>query len=152
MDWRAVLAGVGASVAYLLLLAGFPGTETVRLGGVPLVLATGLIAGATAGRLAPSARVGGWHGLCSGSLAGGLFAGSFWYLLALPARPPGVYYGLNYLLAVSAGQFPVVATHGPLVVALLAGVGWAGIAVCGLYAGTRAPQRHGGFIDPGHPR
>lgn len=102
--------------------------------------------------LSARARVLPRRGLLAGSLAGGLFALAFWYLLTLPARPPGVFYGLNYLLARAAGPVPVVATHGSLVVAVLAGVAWGGIAACGLYAGSRAPLRTGGLIEPGRPR
>ncbi|WP_255195527.1 hypothetical protein [Halorarius litoreus] len=140
-DWRAVVTGTGAATAYLAFLAFFPGLTGVRLEGVPLVLGTGLVAGAAAGiRADRGPQVGAWHGLLAGSLAGALFAVTlvsvFWSNL-----PFGVFHGLNYVLAVSAGRFPVVATHGPAVVAGIAGGGWAAIAALGLLAGRQAPLR-----------
>lgn len=140
-DWRAVAAGGAVAGGYLLLLATVPGLESARLAGVPLVLGAGLLAGATAGLAVDDGpRVGAWHGLLAGSLAGGLFAVAFVAVLSGNVAG-GVFHGLNYVLATSAGEFPVVATHGTLVVGVLAGTGWAVIAALGLFAGSRAPQR-----------
>lgn len=153
MNWRAVAGGVTSALVYLGVLA-LPVFEGMRWTGVPLVLATGLVAGAAAGLIADGGpRAGGRHGLLSGAGAGGCFAGAFWLAfdptIPPPGRPPGVFYGLNYLLATNAGRFPAVAAHGPLVVAGLALAGGAGIALLGLYAGRKAPQREGrGLIEP----
>lgn len=140
-DWRAVGLGVAAATVYLGVLAFTPGLDDVRLMGVPLVLATGLVAGAAAaiGTGQEPAR-GAWHGLLAGSVSGALFAVTLVVVFS-ENLPFGVFHGLNYVLAVSAGRFPVVATHGSLVVAAIAGIGWAGIAGLGLYAGRAAPKR-----------
>lgn len=149
-EWRAVGVGFAAGTAYLAVLAFLPGLRALRWSAVALVLGTGLVAGAAAGLAAgggpdapstPAAvREGGWHGLLAGSLSGGLFAAAFVGALRMNTHL-GVFFGLNYLLATSAGRFPVVATHGELVVAALAGLGWSVIAALGLYAGLRAPER-----------
>ncbi|WP_255149145.1 hypothetical protein [Halorarius halobius] len=140
-DWRAVAVGAVAAAAYLGTLAFLPGLDRLRLTGVPLLLGTGLVAGAAAGLAADRGpETGAWHGLLAGSLAGALFAATLVYVFAANV-PFGVFHGLNYVLAASAGQFPVVATHGRLVVAGLAGAGWAGIAALGLVAGRLAPLR-----------
>lgn len=141
LDWRAVSAGTAAALAYLAVLALLPGLERVRLAGVPLVLATGLVAGTASGLVADDGPLAGaWHGLLAGSLGGAAFAV---VLIAVFSanEPYGVFYGLNYVLALSAGDFPVVATHGRAVVAGLAGAGWALIALLGVYAGHAAPRR-----------
>lgn len=143
LDWRAVAAGTTAALAYLAVLALLPGLEHVRLAGVPLVLATGLVAGAAAGLVADDGPVAGaWHGLLAGSLGGAAFAVALVTVFSIN-EPYGVFHGLNYVVALSAGDFPVVATHGSTVVAALAGVGWAGIALLGVYAGHVAPRRDG---------
>ena len=140
-DWRAVGTGVGATALYLAFLAFFPGLRAVRFEGIPLVLGTGLVAGSAAGlRANRGPTVGAWHGLLSGCVAGAMFAVTLVVVFA-ENLPFGVFHGLNYVLAVSAGRFPVVATNGELVVALVAGVGWAVIATLGLVAGRQAPLR-----------
>lgn len=149
-EWRAVATGAAAGTAYLGLLAVLPGLRGLRWTAVPLVLATGLVAGVAAGLVAgggPTAeadaraiRDGAWHGLLAGSLAGAVFAVAFVGALRTDTHA-GVFYPLNYLLATSAGRFPVVAERGGLVVAALAGLGWAGMAALGLYGGRAAPQR-----------
>lgn len=145
-DWGAVVSGVCAAVVYIGILALFPGLEGVRFAGVPLVLATGLVAGAAAGVAADAGpRGGAWHGLLAGSLGGAVFAVTLVYVFAAN-EPYGVFHGLNYVLALSAGDFRVIATHGRLVVAGLAGVGWTVIALLGVYAGYAAPQREGGAL------
>jgi hypothetical protein len=148
LDWRAISAGVAASLAYLAALALLPGLERVRLAGVPLVLATGLVAGAAAALVADDGPLAGaWHGLLAGSLGGAAFAVVLVAVFSAN-EPYGVFYGLNYVLALSAGDVPVVATHGDAVVAALAGVGWALITLLGVYAGHAAPRRDGsGLIE-----
>lgn len=139
---RAVVHGGAAGSVYLLVLLLVPGLERVRIAGVLLVLASGLVAGATAGLAADDGpRPGAWHGLLAGSLAGGATAGLVAYTFTTPGAARGVFYGLNYLVATSAGTFPVIARHGVLVVAGGAGIGWGVIAALGLYAGHRAPLR-----------
>lgn len=146
LDWRAVAAGTGAAGAYLAVLALLPGLQRVRLAGVPLVLATGLVAGAAAGLVADDGPVAGaWHGLLAGSFGGAGFAVTLVTVFSLN-EPYGVFHGLNYVLALSAGDVPVVARHGRAVVAALAGVGWAGIALLGVYAGHAAPRRDGSAL------
>lgn len=146
-DARAVAAGVGLGALYVAALLWFPGLERARVAAVPLTLATGLVAGASAGLLADDGpRAGGWHGLLAGSAAGGLVAATTVYTFTVPGAASGAFYAMNYLLATSAGTFPVVAARGPLVLAVLAGLGWAGIAALGLYAGRRAPLREGGSL------
>jgi hypothetical protein len=140
-DWRAVATGAGAAAVYLAFLAFFPGLDGVRIEGVPLVLGTGLVAGAAAGlRADQGPGAGAWHGLLSGCVAGALFAVTLVVVFA-ENLPFGVFHGLNYVVALSAGQFPVVATNGQLVVAGIAGAGWAAIAALGLVAGRQAPLR-----------
>lgn len=140
-DWRAVGVGAGAAAAYLAVLALVPGLEHVRLEAVPLVLGTGLVAGAAAGLHAGGGpEAGAWHGLLAGSFAGGTFAVAL--VVAFTENLPlGAFRGLNYVVAHAAGEFPVVATRGTLVVAAIAGGGWAAIAALGLLAGRRAPLR-----------
>lgn len=141
LNWRAVSAGTAAALAYLAVLALLPGLERVRLAGVPLVLATGLVAGAASGLVADDGPLAGaWHGLLAGSLGGGAFAVVLVAVFAAN-EPYGVFHGLNYVVALSAGDFPVIATNGELVVAGIAGGGWAAIAALGLVAGRRAPLR-----------
>jgi hypothetical protein len=140
-DWRAVGAGCVLAGGYLLLLAILPWVSSVRLAGVPLVLGAGLLAGATAGLAADEGpHAGAWHGLLAGAVSGGVFAAVFVYVFAENVDG-GVFHGLNDVVARSAADFPVVATHGSLVVGVLAGVGWASIAALGLFAGGRAPRR-----------
>lgn len=125
-----------------MVLLVVPGLESVRVAGVFLVLASGLVAGASASLAADQGpEAGAWHGLLAGSVAGGLAAGLVAYTFSTPGAARGVFYGLNYLVATSAGTFPVVASHGVLVVAVGAGIGWGLIAALGLYAGHRAPLR-----------
>jgi hypothetical protein len=140
-DWRAVTVGAGAAAVYLAFLTFFPGFEGVRIEAVPLVLGTGLVAGAAAGlRADRGPTAGAWHGLLSGCLAGALFAVTL-VVVFTENLPFGVFHGLNYVVATSAGQFTVVATHGPMVVAGIAGAGWGAIAALGLVAGRQAPLR-----------
>lgn len=150
IDWRAVVAGTAAGTAYLGFLASVPGLEELRWSAVALVLATGLVAGAVAGLLAGAApavdadagdvRDGALHGLLAGSLSGAVVAVAF--VLSLRTNTHlGVFYGLNYLLATSASDFPIVRSRGDLVIAVLAGLGWSVIALLGLYAGREAPKR-----------
>lgn len=142
-DWRAVGGGVAVAVAYLTLLALLPGLEGVRLGGIPLVLATGLVAGAAAGVFADRGpTAGSWHGLLAGSASGAAFAAVLVYVFVVN-EPYGVFHGLNYVVARSAVHFPIVATAPDAVVAGLAGAGWALIAGLGSYAGHAAPRREG---------
>jgi len=146
LDPRAVVAGTAAALAYLAVLALLPGLERVRLAGVPLVLGTGLVAGAAAGLVADDGPVAGaWHGLLAGSLGGAAFAVALVTVFSLN-EPYGVFHGLNYVVALSAGAVPVVATHGRAVVAGLAGGGWALIALLGVYAGHAAPRRNDGAL------
>lgn len=140
-DWRAVFAGAGVGGGYLLALAVVPGLAAARLAGVPLVLGAGLLAGSAAALAADVDPHGGaWHGPLAGGIAGGVFAVCFVAVLFANVDG-GVYHGFNYVLATSAGEFPVVRTHGLLVVGGLAGVGWALIAALGLWAGRRALLR-----------
>lgn len=140
-DWRAVTTGAGAAAVYLAVLAFFPGLDGVRAEGIPMLLGTGLVAGSAAGlRADRSPQVGAWHGLLSGCLAGALFAVTLVVVFS-QNLPFGVFHGLNYVVALSARQFPVVATNGELVVAGIAGSGWAAIAALGLVAGRQAPLR-----------
>lgn len=149
-EWRAVAVGGGAGIAYLGFLAVLPGLRGLRWSAVPLVLATGLVAGVAAGLVAgggptveadaEAVRDGAWHGLLAGSLAGAVFAVAFVGALRTNTHV-GVLYPLNYLFATSAGRFPVVAERGELVVATLAGLGWTVMAALGLYGGRAAPQR-----------
>lgn len=141
-DPRAVAHGGAAGYVYLLVLVFVPGLERVRFAGVLLVLASGLVSGAVAGIAADDGpRAGAWHGLLAGSLAGAAAAALVAYTFTTPGAARGVFYGLNYLVATSAATFPVVASHGVLVVAVGTGLGWGLIAALGLYAGHRAPQR-----------
>jgi len=146
LDWRAVAMGTVAALTYLAALALFPGGERVRLAGIPLVLATGLVAGSAAGLVADDGPLAGaWHGLLAGSLGGAAFAVTLVTVFSLN-EPYGVFHGLNYVVALSAGDFPVVATHSRAVVAGLAGGGWTLIALLGIYAGHAAPRRDGGTL------
>lgn len=156
-EWRAVATGAAAGVAYLGFLAFLPGLRGLRWSAVPLVLATGLVAGVAAGLTAggkpgddatpADLRAGAWHGLLAGSLAGAVLAVAFVATLTTNTHL-GVFYGLNYLLATSADRFPVVAERGGLVVAGLAGIGWGIVALLGLYGGRAAPQRESsGLIE-----
>lgn len=136
-----------SALVYLGVLA-LPLFGGMRWTGVPLVLATGLVAGVAAGLVANEGpRTGGRHGLLAGVGAGILYAGAFWLALdpASPpgGAPPGIFYGLNYLLATNAGRFHQIARHGRIVVTGLALVGGLVIALLGLYAGRKAPKRKG---------
>jgi hypothetical protein len=146
-DVRAVSLGVCWGVAYLAVLA-VPLFAAIRWMAIPLVLATGLIAGAAAGRAVsdPDPRKAGWHGFASAGLVGLGFAWGFYAMLAAVSPPPGVFYGLNYLLATNAGRFPVIATHGEWVVAGVSVAGGSLIALIGLFAGQRAPGRSDEFL------
>lgn len=150
LDWPAVGAGVAWGVGYLALLS-VPVFSGVRLMAVPLVLASGLLAGAAAGRLARRGdAAGGRHGLAAGLFTGSCFAAGFWTALSTPGLSVGVFYGLNYLLATSAGSVRVVATHGPLVVSTLAVLGGTAVALLGYLAGREAPKREAEsrFVEP----
>ena len=150
LDWPAVGAGVAWGVGYLALLS-VPVFSGLRWMAVPLVLASGLLAGAAAGRLARrDDEAGGRHGLAAGLLTGTCFAAGFWVALSTPGLSVGVFYGLNYLLATSAGRVGLVATHGPLVVATLAVLGGATVAGLGYLAGREAPRRRADprFVEP----
>lgn len=130
---------------YLCVLA-LPPFRGVRWIGVPVVLATGLVAGVAAGLLSVNHPDPGYRcGLVSGSVVGAGFAGSFWVALnptIPPSPPPGVFYDLNYLLATNARYIPI-ARHDRLVVAVLACAGGVIIALLGAYAGRAAPRRTG---------
>lgn len=144
---RAVAAGVALGGLYVAILLWLPGMERARLAAIPLVLATGLVAGAGAGIAADAGpRSGGWHGLAAGTLVGAGVAATILYTFSIPGAASGAFYAANYLLATSAGEFSVVAQHGPLVLAVLAGIIWGGIAALGLYAGRQAPLREEGGI------
>jgi hypothetical protein len=141
-DVRAVVHGGAFGGVYLLVLLLLPGLERIRVAGVFLVLASGLVAGATAGLAVDDGpQAGAWHGLLAGSLAGAIAAVTVAYTFTTPGAARGVFYGLNSLVATSAATFPVVASHGVLVVAVGTGIGWGVIAALGLYAGHRAPLR-----------
>jgi hypothetical protein len=143
---RAVAVGVGWGLAYLVVLA-VPLFAAVRWMAVPLVLATGLIAGAAAGRsVGGDPTRAGWYGFTAAGLVGLAFAWGFYLMLAAVRSPPGIFYSLNYLLATSAGRFPVIAAHGELVVACVSVTGGGLIALIGLFAGQRAPGRSDGFL------
>lgn len=142
MDMRAVATGVILGGVYVATLLWLPGMERARLAAVPLLLATGLVAGAGAGLAADNGpRTGGWHGLAAGTLVGAGVAATILYTFIVPGAASGAFYAANYLLATSAGQFSVVAQHGSLVVAVLAGLVWGCVAALGLYAGRQAPLR-----------
>lgn len=146
-DWRAVGVGVAWGLGYLAVLS-VPVFSNLRWLAVPLVLATGLLAGAAAGGLAGrGVHEGGRHGLISGGLTGAGFAVALWVTFSTPGATSGVFWSLEYLLATSAGRFPVVATHGRLVVGALAVLGGLAIALLGEYAGRRAPAREGGLLS-----
>lgn len=150
LDWPAVAAGVAWGMGYLALLS-IPVFSGLRLMAVPLVLASGLLAGAAAGRLARrDDEDGARHGLAAGLLTGTCLAAGFWVALSTPGLSVGVFYGLNYLLATSAGRVRVIATHGPLVVASLAVLGGVAVALLGYVAGREAPRRgtEPVFLDP----
>ena len=141
LDWPAVAAGVAWGVGYLALLS-VPVFSGLRWTAVPLVLASGLLAGAAAGRLARRGDdAAGRHGLAAGLFTGICFAVGFQVALSTPGLSVGVFYGLNYLLATSAGRVRVVATHGPLVVSSLAVLGGATVGLLGYVAGREAPKR-----------
>lgn len=146
VDIRAIAVGVLWGLAYLAVLA-VPLFAAIRWMAVPLVLATGLIAGAAAGR-----SVGGdpdraaWYGFASAGIVGLAFAWGFYAMLAAVRAPPGIFYSLNYLLATNAGRFPLIATHGEWVVAGVAVAGGGLIALIGLFAGQRAPGRSDEFL------
>lgn len=143
-DVKAVVVGVLASTVYIAALLWLPGMAAARLVVLPLLLATGLVAGAAASLAAADGpRVGAWHGLLSGTVAGGLVAAITIYTFSIPGASRGAFRAANSLVATAAGSAPVVAEHGPLVLAVLAGLGWAVIAALGLYAGRRAPLREG---------
>lgn len=142
IDARAVATGVALGGLYIATLLWLPGMEQARLAAVPLMVATGLVAGSGAGLAADAGpRSGGWHGLAAGSLVGAGVAATLFYTFTVPGAASGAFYAANYLLATFAGQFPVIAQHGPVVLAVLAGLVWAGIAALGLYAGRQAPLR-----------
>ena len=150
LDWPAVGAGVAWGVGYLALLS-IPVFSGLRLMAVPLVLASGLLAGAAAGRLARrDDAAGGRHGLAAGLITGSCFAAGFWMALSTPGLSVGVFYGLNYLLATNAGSVRVIATHGPLVVSTLAVLGGTLVALLGYLAGREAPRRGSEprFVEP----
>jgi len=150
IDWPAVGAGVSWGVGHLAVLS-IPVFSGLRWTAVPLVLASGLLAGAAAGRLARREdEAGGRHGLAAGLLTGSCFAAGFWLALGTPGWSVGVFYGLNYLLATSAGRVRVIATHGPLVVGAIALLGGATIGLLGFLAGREAPRRgdDARFVDP----
>lgn len=149
LDWPAVAAGVAWGVGYLALLS-IPVFSGLRWIAVPLALASGLLAGAAAGRLARSDGAEARHGLAAGLLTGGCFATGFWVALSTPGLSVGVFYEFNYLLATNAGRMGVIATHGPLVVSLLAVLGGAAVALLGYLAGREAPKRGAEpvFLDP----
>lgn len=142
MDWRAVGAGTSFAAAHVWALA-LPVLEGAYLSSVLLVPAVGVSGGALAGFLSESRAAGERHGLLAGSLAGLLFAGAFWVALDTPGLTRGAFRSLNYLLAVSAGRFPVVARHGPAVVAALGVVGATVIALAGRWAGGVAAAKEG---------
>lgn len=144
-DWRAVGVGTLWGIGHLAVLT-VPPFERLGWSAVPLVLATGLLAGAATGRIVDHVEGGGRHGLLSGGVTGACFAVAFWVALSSPGIDAGVFYALNYLLATSAGQFPVVATHGEYVVGALAVLGGLGIALLAEYAGRRAPERGEQFL------
>lgn len=145
-NWRAVGVGVVWGLGYLLVLTT-PVFTRVRWFAVPLVLGAGLLAGATAGRLAErGVHEGGRHGFVAGSVTGVCFAVGFWLALSTPGLSGGIFWSLNYLLATNAGRFPLVATHGTLVVEALAVLGGFAIALLGEYAGRRAPTRTAGVL------
>lgn len=141
-DWRAVGTGGLAGAAYLTGLAILPWLVRLRVTTVPLLLGTGLVAGAAAGLADGSPTTGAWHGLLAGSVVGGLFAVTMAYAFATDA-PLGAFHALNHVVATAAGEFPVIATHGPAVVGSLAGLGWGAIAGLGALGGRLAPMREG---------
>ena len=149
LDWPAVGAGVSWGVGHLALLS-VPLFSGLRWSAVPLVLASGLLAGAAAGRLARrDPATGGSHGLAAGLITGGCFAAGFWLALDTPGWSVGVFYGFNYLLATGAGRLRVIATHGPVVVSGLAVLGGATMGLLGYLAGREAPQRSDPrFLEP----
>jgi hypothetical protein len=141
LDWPAVAVGFAWGVGYLALLS-VPVFSDLRWAAVPVVLASGLLAGAAAGRLARGGDgAGGRHGLVAGLLTGTCLTLGFWTALSTPGLSVGVFYGFNYLLATSAGRVRVIATHGPLVVASLAVLGGVTVAGLGYVAGREAPKR-----------
>ncbi len=144
-DWRAVAVGTCWGVAHLGVLS-VPPFARLGWGAVPLVLATGLLAGAATGRIVDHVEGGGRHGLLSGGVTGACFAVAFWVVLSTPGLDGGAFTALNYLLATNAAQFPVIATHGEYVVGALAVGGGFGIALLGEYAGRRAPERGEDFL------
>ena len=141
LDWPAVAVGFAWGVGYLAVLS-VPVFSGLRLAAVPLVLASGLLAGAAAGRLARRGdAAGGRHGFAAGLLTGACFTLGFWTALSTPGLSVGVFHGFNYLLATSAGRIRVIATHGPLVVSTLAVLGGVAVAALGYVAGREAPKR-----------
>jgi hypothetical protein len=150
LDWPAVAVGFAWGTGYLAVLS-IPIFSGLRWVAVPLVLASGLLAGAAAGGLARREdEAGGRHGLAAGLLTGGCFAAGFLVALSTPGLSVGVFYGFNYLLATGAGRVRLIATHGPLVVTTLAVLGGGTVAALGYVAGREAPKRGDdpGFVDP----
>jgi hypothetical protein len=144
-DWRAVGVGTLWGLAHLGVLS-VPPFERLGWASVPLVLATGLLAGAATGRVVNHVEGGGRHGLLSGGLVGACFAVAFWVTISTPGLESGVFHALSYLLATNAQYAPVIATHGEWVVGALAVCGGFGITLLGEYAGRRAPQRGEEFL------
>jgi hypothetical protein len=150
LDWPAVAVGFAWGVGYLAVLA-VPVFSGLRWTAVPLVLASGLLAGAAAGRLARREdEAGGRHGFAAGLLTGTCFALGFWVSLSTPGLSVGVFHGFNYLLATNAGRVRLIATHGPLIVSTLAVLGGAAVAALGYVAGREAPKRgdEPSFVEP----
>lgn len=150
LDWPAIAVGFAWGAGYLALLS-VPIFSGLRWAAVPLVLASGLLAGAAAGRLArredeAAAR----HGLAAGLLTGGCFAVGFWTALSTPGLSVGVFYGFNHLLATSASRVRIITTHGPLVVSTLGVLGGVVVTALGYVAGREAPKRgdEPRFVEP----
>jgi hypothetical protein len=129
-----------------LLILSVPPFAQLGWSAVPLVLATGLLAGAAAGRIVDHVEGGGRHGLLSGGVTGACFAVVFWVVLSTPSVDGGVFYALESLLTASAAWFPFINIYPEYVVAGLAVIGGFTITVLGEYAGRRAPERDAGFV------
>ncbi|RNJ26751.1 hypothetical protein [Halosegnis longus] len=139
----AVLAGWGAGVGYLAVLAFTPTLHELPAASLPLLFGTGVVAGVVAGTLAEDRTD--HHGLLAGSLAGGV-AGAAIVLVFFANEPYGVFNGLNRLAATELSRFDVVFEYPDATTGLIAGSCWTIIAGIGAYAGGVAPRLRGELI------
>ena len=140
---RAVLAGTGAGVGYLSVLAFTPTLQELPAVSLPLLFGTGVVAGVVAGTLADGSP--GHHGLLAGSLTGGV-AGVAVVLVFFANEPYGVFNGLNRLAATRLAPIDLAFRYPDATTGLIAGGCWASIAAIAAYAGRFAPRLGGELI------